>query len=150
MSLTRSPLSHPGGALLDRAESQSSLGSLQEFRTGGRWFVPRPRPIFFPRIDDSHCDKIRTSFTAVPCFNNGYVGKQPVALKEHCAGYWLKEFQEGMDMCTGGRDITAIRLKIALNTIQSVSLLGPGRSVCRTEKNHGCSFLLFRLPDQTD
>ena len=31
----------------------------------------------------------------------GYVGKQPVALKEYCAKYWLKELQETIDKCTG-------------------------------------------------
>ena len=46
---------------------------------------------FFPRIDDSHCDRIHSSLTAVHCFNNGYVGKQSVAWKEYCAEYWLKE-----------------------------------------------------------
>ena len=34
---------------------------------------------FFPRIDDSHCNTIHSSLTAVRCFDNGYVGKQPVA-----------------------------------------------------------------------
>ena len=43
--------------------------------------------------------------------SNGYVGKQPVAWKEHCAEYWLKELQEGMDKCTGRRDVTEILLK---------------------------------------
>ena len=28
---------------------------------------------------------------------DGYVGKQPVAWKEYCAEYWLKELQEIMD-----------------------------------------------------
>ena len=33
------------------------------------------RPIFFPRIDDSHCDRIYSSLNTVRCFDNGYVGK---------------------------------------------------------------------------
>ena len=74
---------------------------------------------FFPRIDDSHCDRIHSSLTAVRCFDNGYVGQQPVARKEYCAEYWLKELQESMDKCTGRRDITEILLKSALNTIQT-------------------------------
>ena len=41
------------------------------------------RPIFFPRM--SHCDRIYSSFTADHCFDDGYVRKQPVALKEYCA-----------------------------------------------------------------
>ena len=48
------------------------------------------RPIFFLRIDDSHFDRIRSSLTTVCCFENGYVGKQPVAWKEYCVKYWLK------------------------------------------------------------
>ena len=47
----------------------------------------------------------------------GYVGKQPVAWKEYCAEYWLRELQESMDRCTGGRDITEILLQTTLNTI---------------------------------
>ena len=45
--------------------------------------------MFFPRIDDSHCDRIHSSLIAVHCLNNGYVGKQPLAWKEFCAEYWL-------------------------------------------------------------
>ena len=33
------------------------------------------RPIFFLRIDDSHCNRIHSSLSAVHCFDNGYVGK---------------------------------------------------------------------------
>ena len=79
------------------------------------------QPIFFPRIDDSHCDRIHSSLSAVRCFNNGYVGKQPVALKEYFTEYLLKEFQERMDRYTGNCNIPEILLKIALNTIQSIS-----------------------------
>ena len=74
------------------------------------------QPIFFQRIDDSHCDRIHSSLTAVCCFDNGYVGKQPVAWREYCVEYWLKEFHERMERCTGHRDITEILLKMALNT----------------------------------
>ena len=42
------------------------------------------RPVIFPRIDNSHCDRIHSSLTAVRCFDNGHVGKQPVARKEYC------------------------------------------------------------------
>ena len=38
---------------------------------------PRLHCSFF--IDDSLCDRIHSSLTAVRCFDNGYVGKQPVA-----------------------------------------------------------------------
>ena len=43
---------------------------------------------FFPWIDDSHCEKIHSSLTADLCFDDCYVGKQPVAWKEYCAEYW--------------------------------------------------------------
>ena len=42
---------------------------------------------FFPRIDYTHCDRIRSALTAVHCFDNGYLRKQPVAWKEYCAEY---------------------------------------------------------------
>ena len=64
---------------------------------------------------------MHSSLTAVRCFDNGYVGKQPVAWKEYCAEYWLKELLESMNRCTGRRDITEILLKTALITIQSIN-----------------------------
>ena len=36
-------------------------------------------PVFFPRIDDSQCERIHSFLTAAHCFNDGYVGKLPVA-----------------------------------------------------------------------
>ena len=60
--------------------------------------------------------------TAVRCFDNGYVGRQPVAWKENCAEHCLKELQESMDRCTGHHNITEVLLKMALNTIQSINL----------------------------
>ena len=67
--------------------------------------------------NNSHCDRIRSSRTAVCCFDNGHVGKQPVAWKEYCAEFWSKELLESMDRCTGRRNITEILLKTAFNTI---------------------------------
>ena len=61
------------------AESHSPVGSIADLRTEGRWFNTWLGPIFFPRIDDSHCYRIHSSLTAVHYFDNGYVGKQPVA-----------------------------------------------------------------------
>ena len=87
-------------------------------RTEVRWFDPR----LFPRIDDSHCDRIHSFLTAVRCFDSGHVGKQLVAWKEYCAEYWLKDLQESMDRYTGHRDITEIMLKAALITIQSINV----------------------------
>ena len=57
------------------------------------------------------------------CFDNGYEGKQPVAWKEYCAEYWLKELQESIDRCTAYHDITEILLKTALNTIQLINFI---------------------------
>ena len=104
-----------------RAEPHSSVSSVANLRTRGRWFSPQLSPIFFHRIDDSHCDRTHSFLTADHCFDNVYVGKQPVAWKEYCVEYWLKELQESMDRCTGHCDITEMLLKTALNTIQSIS-----------------------------
>ena len=84
------------------------------------------RPIFFPRIDDSHCNEIHSSLTVVRCFDNGYVRNQQVVWKEYCAEYWLKELQES----TCRHAITEILLKTALNTINlSINHLRPYHSV---------------------
>ena len=79
------------------------------------------RPIFFLRIDDGHWNRIHSPLTAVCCFDNGYLRKQPVAWNEYCAEYWLKDLQESMDRCTGRRNITEILLKTVLDTIQSIN-----------------------------
>ena len=100
-----------------RAEPDSSVYRVADLRTGGRWFDPQP--IFFPRIDDSHCDRINFSLNVVHCFNIVYVAKQPVTWKENYAEYWLKDLQESMVRCTGRRLLTEILLKKPLNTIQS-------------------------------
>ena len=76
------------------AEPHSSVSSVPNFSTGGRFFDSPARPIFIPRIDNSHCKRIHTSLTTVHCFNNGYVEKCPVAWREYC----------------GRRDITEILL----------------------------------------
>ena len=55
------------------AEPHSSVSSVVDLRTRGRWFDAQP--IFFPRIDDSHCNRIHSSLTVVCCFHNGYVGQ---------------------------------------------------------------------------
>ena len=72
----------------------AKVGSVGDLRTGGRWFKPQARPIFFPRIDDSHCDKINSSLAAVHCFENSHVGKQLVAWKEYCDEYWSKIYRK--------------------------------------------------------
>ena len=102
------------------AEPNRSVGSVADSRREGRWFDPCSANIL-PKIDDSHCDRIHFSLSAVRYFDNGYVGKQPVAWKEYCAEYWLKELQESMDKFTGRLDITDTLLKTALNTVQPSS-----------------------------
>ena len=52
------------------------------------------------------------------CFDNGYVGKLPVAWKEYCV--LVKRTQERMDGCTGRNDIIELLLKTALNIIQLI------------------------------
>ena len=55
------------------------------------------------------------------CFDNGYVGKQPLAWKKILCGVLVKRTAESMDRCTGRRDITEILLKMAVNTIRSIN-----------------------------
>ena len=103
------------------AKLHSSVGSIADLRTGVGWFDPWLGQYSFPGLMTSHCDRIHSSLTAVPCSGNGYVVKQPVAWKECCTDYWLKELQESMDRSTGCHDITEILLKTASNTIQSIN-----------------------------
>ena len=56
--------------------------SVEDLRTGCSWFKLPARPLFVLKINDSHCDKIHSSPTAVHCFDDGYVEKQPVAWEE--------------------------------------------------------------------
>ena len=61
---------------------QCILAQLVVYRTWEQvscWFEPRAQPILYPRIDDSHCDRIHFYLTAVYFFCNGYVGKQSLA-----------------------------------------------------------------------
>ena len=90
----------------------------------GLWLVRSPGwLILFRRIDDSHCDRIYSSLTAVRCFDNGFVGKQPVTWKEYCAEYWLQELQESMNRNTGRRDIIEILLNgVKHHTINKLSV----------------------------
>ena len=45
----------------------SSVGSVHDLRTGGRWFDSPVSANIFPWIDGSHCDRIHFSLTAVIC-----------------------------------------------------------------------------------
>ena len=99
----------------------SRTALLVEVQTWEQELVWSPAwPIFFPRTDDSQCNRIHFSLTTVHC-DNGYVGKQPVGRKEYCAECWLKELQENMDRSTGHHDVTEILPKTLLNTLQSIN-----------------------------
>ena len=82
--------------LVKMPSPHSSVNSVVDLRTGGHWFKPSAQPVFFPRNDDSHCDRIHSSLTAVHRFDNGYVEKQPVAWREYCAAYWLKNTRKSL------------------------------------------------------
>ena len=65
-------------SLVVKAEPHNSGNSVANFRTGGRGLMiviaTRLVPlsllsVVFPRIDDSHWDKIGSSFTTVCCFS---------------------------------------------------------------------------------
>ena len=100
------------------AEPYSSVGSVADLRTGGRWFDPRLGQYSFRGL----IIVIRKGFIPLSLLSVvSPMVNQPVAWKEYCAEYWLKELQESTDMCTGRRDITEILLKTALNTIQSIN-----------------------------
>ena len=45
----------------------------------------------FSRTDDSHCNSNHSSVTANYYFDNCYVGKEPVAWKQHYTEYLKKE-----------------------------------------------------------
>ena len=74
----------------------SSVGSVAYLRIGGHWFDPRLGQFSFRGFFLSHCDRILSSLTAVRCYYNGYMGKQPVAWKEYFAEYCLEELQESI------------------------------------------------------
>ena len=63
------------------AEARSSVCSVSELRTGGRWFDPRLGQYSFLRIDDTNSDRINSSLIAFHYF--GYLGKQPITWKEY-------------------------------------------------------------------
>ena len=95
----------------------SSAASVLDLRMGGRWFDPRLGQYFFSRIDDSHCDKIHSSLTAVHCLVYVYVEKHAVAWKEYYAYYWHREIKKSMDRCNSHCDIIEIILKTTLKII---------------------------------
>ena len=71
------------------------------------------------------------------------VGKQPVAWKEYCVEYWLKDLQESKDRCTGLCDVTEVLFKTALNIIQSIHSFSDKMILTLRNK-----ILSFKYPDQ--
>ena len=59
----------------------SSVGSVADLRTGGHWFDPRLDQYSFRGLMIASVTGF-IPLIAVRCFDNGYVGTQPVAWKE--------------------------------------------------------------------
>ena len=71
------------------AGPHSSVSSIADLRTG-HWFDPRLSQYSFLRLMIVIATGfIPLSLLAVRCFDNGYVGRQPVAWEEYCVEYWL-------------------------------------------------------------
>ena len=68
-------------------EGSSSVCSVADLRTGDSLFDPRLGQYSFRGLMILIFDRTHFSLTAVCCFDNGYVGKQPVVWKEHCVEY---------------------------------------------------------------
>ena len=100
----------------------SSASGIQDLWTGGRWFNPWLGQYSFWGL----MRVIAAGFiplSPLPLFHwwlSSYVGKRPVAWKEYCAEFWLKECRESIDRCSGHSNITEILLKTELSIIQSI------------------------------
>ena len=70
--------------------------------------IPTPSCVtgvnFFQRIDDGHCDRLHAYLSAGQCFNDGNVGKQPVAWEEYCMS--TGNNTQGLDRCPCQQDRT--------------------------------------------
>ena len=103
------------------AEFHSSVGSVQDFRTGGRWFDPRLGQYSFRVL----IIVIATGFiplSALSIVSTIVMWESSQWLGKNIVWSTGKELQESMDRYTDRRDITEILLKTALNIIQSVDL----------------------------
>ena len=69
---------------LNGAKPHCSVSSVADLRTRGRWFNPQLGQYSLPEL-------IIVISLSVLCFDNGYVGKHPVAWKKYSAEYWLKK-----------------------------------------------------------
>ena len=95
------------------------LVGVQDLRTGNGWFNPMHNQYSFQGLMTLQQDSFLSH--RCPLFLLWLHGKAASAWKEYCSEYWLKDFQDSMDRCTGHCYITEILLKTALNTIQSVN-----------------------------
>ena len=75
------------------------------------------RPIFFLRIDDSHCNRIHSSITTVHCFAILMWESNQKNIVQ-CTGI---ELQESMGRYIFRRNVTEVMLKIMLKPIQSIN-----------------------------
>ena len=80
--------------------------NVHNMRTGDLLFYLRAWANFFPMTDES----LRQDSLLFPCyilFDDGYVGKQPVAKKEYCVKCTgEKEVQENTNRCIGHGNFT--------------------------------------------
>ena len=75
---------------ISRAHSSSPIVQSAAYRTWDKevaGWIPGLGQYSSPRIDDRHRERIHSSLTAVRCFDNGYMGRHPMAWKEYCAEY---------------------------------------------------------------
>ena len=100
--------------------SYGSLGSIEDLRTGGRWFEPLAWPIFFLNVGDSHCNRIHPALgfsiflTIFLWESRQWLGKnivQSTGLK-NSSKVWIS---------TLAAAIIEITLETAFNTIQSIN-----------------------------
>ena len=80
----------------------NSVGSVVGLKTGS---LISGLPSFFSRLDNGHCDSIHSTLTADHCFDNIFLGKQPVAWKNIVRSTGTKEAQGKHGWCIVRRDI---------------------------------------------
>ena len=114
----------------------SSVGPAQDLGTGGPNVRSPAWPMFFPMIDDCHCDRIHSPLTAFHCFGDGTICWKEASGFERilCRANRAKEFQESMDRWTDHLDITEKGLKTELTLSQTTNFgLFQTKGVCRRQ-----------------
>ena len=66
----------------------SSADTVEDLRKGGCWFDLQFSQYSFGGLMLAICYRFHSSLTIAPCFNDGHVQKQEVALNENFAQYW--------------------------------------------------------------